>query len=410
MYKKKLVTLGNKQRNFLSLGNENLQFFGRNTIFQMKQHVSEVGSELRAVSEDIQTKAADPSVKIEELRDLKQKKSDIEERFSLLKEQLDEMETEERAKVQAQNPLSGADSNEKRMIAAKADLIRSSVLGRQVSEETRNLLAAIPANHASGGVNFLPTTMSNELVHEPFAKNQLREVANISNIKGLEIPKISFTLDDDAFITDEQTAKEISLTGDKVSFGRNKFKVKARIADTVLHGSDIDLVNYVENALRSGLAAKEKKDAFAATPTAGLEHMSFYQSGAITEVPGEDMYTAITGAVAALPEEFRENAKIMMTYADYLKILKTLSNGTTNFYSAPPEQVLGKPVEFTDAAVKPIVGDFNYFRINYDGELVYDTDKDVDKGEYLFVLTAWYDQKRSLNSAFRIAKVTTPTV
>ncbi|HDE7505254.1 TPA: phage major capsid protein, partial [Staphylococcus aureus] len=63
----------------------------------------------------------------------------------------------------------------------------------------------------------------------------------------------------------------------------------------------------------------------------------------------------------------------------------------------------GKPVVFTDAAVKPIVGDFNYFGINYDGT-TYDTDKDVKKGEYLFVLTAWYDQQRTLDSAFRIAK------
>ncbi|MRW67286.1 hypothetical protein GF573_08280 [Staphylococcus aureus] len=27
-----------------------------------------------------------------------------------------------------------------------------------------------------------------------------------------------------------------------------------------------------------------------------------------------------------------------------------------------------------------------------------------NKGEYLFVLTAWYDQQRTLDSAFRIAK------
>ncbi len=43
------------------------------------------------------------------------------------------------------------------------------------------------------------------------------------------------------------------------------------------------------------------------------------------------------------------------------------------------------------------------FGINYDGT-TYDTDKDVKKGEYLFVLTAWYDQQRTLDSAFRIAK------
>ena len=31
------------------------------------------------------------------------------------------------------------------------------------------------------------------------------------------------------------------------------------------------------------------------------------------------------------------------------------------------------------------------------------------KGEYLFVLTAWYDQQRTLDSAFRIANVKATT-
>ena len=52
----------------------------------------------------------------------------------------------------------------------------------------------------------------------------------------------------------------------------------------------------------------------------------------------------------------------------------------------------------------PVVGDFNYFGINYNG-ITFDTDKDVKHGEYLFVLTTWYDQQRILDSAFRIAKV-----
>ena len=47
-------------------------------------------------------------------------------------------------------------------------------------------------------------------------------------------------------------------------------------------------------------------------------------------------------------------------------------------FDTTAEKVFGKPVVFTDAAVKPIVGDFNYFGINYDGT-TYDTDKDVKK-------------------------------
>jgi HK97 family phage major capsid protein len=380
------------------------------TIYQMKQQLSELGAELRSVSDEIRSKAGDPAVKIEELRSLKQKQADVEERFNLLKGEIEVLEKEERAKLEVQirnsNPLFGADGDEQRMIAAKADLIRSAVLQKSMSEEARNLLGALPKPHTSGGDKFLPTTMSNQLVSEPFAKNPLRGVIRMTNVKGLEVPKIAFSLDDDAFIGDEQTAKEIAMTGDKVSFGRFKFKVKARISDTVLHGSDLDLVSFVDNALRSGLAAKEKKVAFATSPATGEEHMSFYSTqNGVKEVTGADLYKAIKAALADLHEDYRENAKIIMRYADYLSIIETLANGSTALYNAQPEQILGKPVIFSDSAVNPIVGDFSYAHFNYDSDMVYDSDKDVDKGEYLFVLTAWFDMHLLLKSAFRIAKV-----
>jgi HK97 family phage major capsid protein len=383
------------------------------TIYQMKQHLSELGAELSAVTGEIRSKAGDPAVKIEELRHLKQKQSDVEERFNLLKTETEALEKEERSKlelqIRANHPLHGKEGDEQRMIAAKADLIRSAILGKSMSEEARNLLATLPTSHSSGGDKFLPTQMMNELISEPFTTNPLRGVIRMTNVKGLEVPKIAYTLDDDAFIGDDKTAKELTLTGDKVSFGRFKFKVKARISDTVLHGSDLNLTSYVENALRSGLAAKEKKLAFVSSPATGEEHMSFYSTqNGITEVTGPDLYKAIKAAIADLHEDYRENAKIVMRFADYVEIIETLANGSTTLYNAQPEQVLGKPVIFSDSAVKPIIGDFNYAHLNYDGDLVYDSDKDVNKGEYLFVLTAWLDMHLLLKSAFRIANVSIP--
>ena len=194
------------------------------------------------------------------------------------------------------------------------------------------------------------------------------------------------------------------MTGDKVSFGRHKFKVKARISDTVLHGSDLDLVNFIENALRSGLAAKEKKVSFADTPKTGEEHMSYYGLG-LKKVEGEDLYEAITSAIADLHEDFRENARVVMRYSDYVTMLKTLANNSMTLYQVQPEQIIGKPVTFSDAAVTPIIGDFNYSHLNYDIQTIYDTDKNVESGEYLFVLTAWIDQHHLLKSAFRLAEV-----
>ncbi|MFD3261861.1 phage major capsid protein [Paenibacillus lentus] len=377
------------------------------TLYELKQNLVTVGQQLQKTESELAAKAVDPSASTDDLTALQRTKDDLKQRFDILKEQHDTMEAEQKAKMQADLKankamnISGIADPEQKLIAAKAEFFRAAVTGRPVSDEAKALIA-IPAGNPTGGDKFLPTTMTKDLVHEPFAKNQLRNAAKVTNIKGLEIPRISYVLDDDDFITDEETAKEMELKGDTVQYGRYKFKVKAKISDTVIHGSDLELVSYVENALRSGLAAKEKKDALATTPKAGLEHMTFY-NGKVKEVQGETLYKAIKAAIADLHEDYRDNAKIYMTFTDYMDIIEVLANGNATLYEAPPEKVLGKPVEFTDAAVHPIVGDFNYFGINYD-DIVYDSDKDVNSGDYLFVLTAWYDQQRSLDSAFRIAK------
>lgn len=391
------------------------------TLYEMKEKMATVGAQLKSIEEKLVEKLANPSVPMEEVKALKKEKEDLQDRFDLLKEVHDKLEKKQQAALRNQNPTFGADSDKEKLIKAKAAFIRAAILKQPVPQDALEVLAAgaplqaIPAGDGTGGENFLPTNLSNELITEPFVENPLRGVIGMSNIKGLELPKIAFELDGDGdFINDETTAHEINATGDKVSFGRNKFKVKVRISDTVLHGSDIELVSYVENALRSGLAAKEKATAFADNNLSStVNYMSFYaedisEETLIKGVEGADLFEAITNAIADLHETFRENAKVCMRFADYVTMLKTLSNNSTTLYGVPPEQIIGKPVIFSDAADVPIVGDFRYYHLNYDGQPIYDSDKNVDKGEYIWVLTAWFDQKFKLYSAFRIAKVVEP--
>lgn len=377
------------------------------TLYEMKEKIATVGAQLQAVEKELVEVLANPAVDIEEINALEKKQADLQKRFNLLQEQHDKKEEEQKAKVKKENPISVVENEEGKIIAAKAQLIRSEVKKEPIPQEALNVLRALPPPQPSGGEKLLPVTITDTLIHEPFTRNPLRGVVRMTSIRGLEVPKIGYTLDDDNFIGDDETAKEMALEGDRVAFGRNKFKVKAAISDTVLHGSDLSLVNYVENALRSGLAAKEKKVSFATAPAVGEEHMSFYSNG-IQEVEGGDMFEAITNAIADLHEDFRENAKVVMTYADYVGILKVLANSSATLYSAPPESIIGKPVVFSDAATTPIIGDFNYAHLNYDGPFVYDTDKDVNSGDYLFVLTGWIDQQILLKSAFRLAKVASP--
>ena len=403
------------------------------TLFALKEKLATVGAELEKVSAELVDKAANAAIPIEEVKELQGKKDSLQTRFDLIKEQHDKLEAEQKAKLR-KDKITAAPTGEARLIAAKAEFIRAKILGRDMSPEAKEVLAntaplrALPAD-GNTGQHLLPTTQGKEVIVEPFVRNPLRGKIGMTAIKGLELPKIAFSLDDDAFITDANTAKEIQATGDKVSFGKFKFKVKVRIADTVLHGSDIELVKYVESALQSGLAAKEKKVSFAhgsaGSPrpvVAAEKHMSLYELDAssasvIKEVEGADLYEAITNAIADLHEDFRESAQVCMRYADYVTMIKALSNSAVSLYGKQPEEVIGKPVFFSDAAAildgtevvgRPIVGDFNYLHLNYDPETVFDSDKDVDKGEYIWVLTAWFDQRKKLSSAFRIAKVVAP--
>ena len=396
-----------------------------NTLFKLKEKLSTVGAELEAVTTELMDKAGDANVPIDEVTALQTRKQNLQTRFDLIKDEHDRMDADQKTRIQAQaqkarenSGLQNANTDEARVIAAKAEFIRAKVLGHEISPEAKEILAvvtplrALPAGGGTGGEKFLPKTTSTEVIHEPFVKNPLRGKIGQTAIKGLELPKIDFELDDDGFITDAETSKEIQATGDKVEFGKFKFKVKVRISDTVLHGSDIDLVAYVEKALASGLAAKEKKVSFVANAAAvaAEKHMSFYAEDAggdtlIITVERDTMFRAIKAAIADLPEDFRENAQVCMKYIDYVDMLEALSQASVPLYGKTPEEVIGKPVFFSDAAVTPIVGDFRFYHCNYDPEMIYDSDKNVDAGEYIWVLTAWFDQKFKLYSAFRLAAV-----
>lgn len=388
----------------------NLQFFGGKTLFELKQAMATIGEQLAKTEEELSAKAMNPSASLADIQAIQQSKTDLQARFDVLKVQHDEMEKAQAVKFQAQN-LIKSDDPQASKTAAKAALIRAAIRQQPMPEDVKAVLGD-NTSPATGGEKFLPKTVSDEIITEPLVKNPLRDIVTVTNITNLEVPKLSFTLDDDDFITDTATAKELEEEGDVVTFTRKKFKVFAGLSETVLHGSDANLVAHIENALRSGLAAKEKKIMLTTSPKAGEEHMSFYSTAnAIQTATGEDTFKAIKAALASLHEDYRANASIVMSYASYLDMIETLSNGTTNFFDASPERIFGKPIVFVDSATKPIVGDFNYSQINYDLNVIYDRDKDVKTGVELFVITAYIDHRIKLKSAFRIAEVAgqTPT-
>lgn len=372
------------------------------TIFELKQDMATIGNQIQKTNDDITQKAADPKTSMDELNQLNQTKGDLQQRFEIIKNQHDQLEAEQKASLAKGNFSDSSDPKQK-VIDAKAELIRKTMAKEAVPTDVYQVLG----DDSTGGGKFLPKTVANDVISDPVVKNQLRGLSTITSIPNLEIPKVTFTLDDDDFIADKETAKELEATGDTVSFTRNKFKVFTGISETILLGTNTNLVTTVEANLQSGVAAKERKVAFATTPKTGEEHMSFYDTTVVNikKIEAADMYKAIKGAVADLHEDYRENAKIVMRYADYLEIIETLANGNATLYTAQPEQILGKPVVFSDAAVTPVIGDFSYSHFNYDINALYEQDKDVKTGINLFVVTAWFDHRIKLASAFRLAAV-----
>ena len=376
--------------------------------YQLESMRSGIAKELQEATGKLDRMYTDPETKQADREAQKSLVKDIKERLEGINLRIQEMDDEAARKLAAKGGAGGEDKGE-RLLKAKAELYRSTIQNRPMDA---TLKAGLLDDAASGGDKFLPKNVASQILAEPMAKNPLRGHSTMTSITNLEIPRIAFTLDDDAFVADGATAKEMVAKGSNVAFGRHKFKVFVDVSETVLLGTDSNLVATIENGLQSGLAKKEKKVAFAASPASGEEHMSFY--GKTEEAynikatecdAGTGLFDAILAGLADLEEDYRDNAKVVMRYADYLSILKELANGSATLYGVPPQEVLGVPAIFCDLATIPVVGDFSYSHFNYDPQMLYEQDKNVKTGMQSFVLTAWMDHQIKLASAFRLITI-----
>ena len=349
---------------------------------------------------------ADVTSTLEQRAALEATVKDLKNRVEKYENDLKELDDEAAKNFELENSIRNARNSGDEKIEAKAELIRATMKKEKVSQRVLNSLGEGSGN--GNGENLLPTTLMTELVTEPFAVNPLRGVSTMTNITNLEIPKLAFTLDDDNFLdSNSATAKEMKLSASKIKFERKDFRVYADITDAVLRGSNVNLVGYVENALRSGMAKKEKKLAFA-VGTSNPETSFYNKTGSnydITAITKESKYLAIKAALADLEDDYADKAKIVMRRSDYFDIIEALANGNASLYQAQPESVLGAPVIFCDLATIPVVGDFSYSHFNYDLDVTYESDKNIRTGITSFVLTGYLDHKIKMKSAFRLALV-----
>ena len=369
--------------------------------YLINQQLDGVRASLKEAVNKVEALYADSKSTIEDRREAENVVRDLKERAAKYENDIREMDEEANRQLQNKKNTQGMSEKDK-IVASKANVIRGMIKKESVADDLKalggsyflNALSTHPTT-GQGGAAILPKTTAAEAIVEPKKVNKLRDYVRISHESNLEIPKLTFSIADDAFIEDEATAKELKANGSTVTFGRFKSKVFCDVSETMLLGTDINLVSEVEAGLDSAIQTKEKKQLFGTNLGANEKHMSFYEKDnsnyTIPAVTGETKYLAIKKAIADLGEDFRENAHIIMTYADYLDIIEALANGNSTLFMAQPEQILGKPVIFVDAATIPIVGDLSYLQINYHPETISDSDKNVKTGMNTFALTAWYD-------------------
>lgn len=368
---------------------------------------------------------------------------DVQNNIEQLKLDIAKLDEQATAKLKEDSEMS--DVKKDNIIAMNAEVVRAALDGRPVdytkfkNEGVEGNFTIDGGTHMTRGDKLLPANMSNDLIYEPFAKNQFRELSRFTSIMNLELPKISFDVADGAGVagginnagagvpaflsTDSETAKEIKSTAALIKFERNKFKVFCAIPETVYRGEDVNLMEVVNAALQSGFAKKEKgmvldKVVYTANTNDADAPVSFYaeigtatygatgNKKAIKEVEGKTMYDAIIEAICDLEEDYAQNAVLVMRKVDYFKMIKELVNQNATLFGAKPEEVLGIPVKFIDAATQPIIGDFKYSHYNYDLSMEYDSDKEILTGLRRFVVTAYVDHRITMKSAFRLIKVT----
>ncbi len=369
------------------------------TVQELDMTMESLRGKIRTKADELLTMTGDNTVTMEAI---KAKKAELEE----MRERMTTMEAE-KAQMAANFAAKKTDGKKETMNKKEAaGVFYQSVLsGVETPKMVYEQLGAKPDTDAQGyGAKLVPETLSNEILMEPTIKNPLRERMTITNITGLKIPKLGFSVADDSFIeADGVSAKELQATGDTVDFGRYELALKATVSESLLRSTPLDVEGAVNAALMSAQAAKELKAIFATTPATGQEHMSLYASD-IKTVTGTDLLDAVLAAAGDLEDAYQANACVVMRRQDYVAFIRTLA-GSDALWGKKPEDVIGYPVIFCEKAATPVVGDFSYLHMNFEGNNYYDTDKDVDKRLRIFTLNAEYDIQIKMKAAFRLAEV-----
>lgn len=383
------------------------------TLYALMEQLGEIDNQLETERSAAMELARTPGSDMEQVRAAQQRVRDLQERRDILDAERQRLEAQAQERLRRQ---SGGENPTMSFEEAAGMFFRSVLTqdNRSLPQMAYEQLGLIPegGEDQGNGSALVPKHLSNRLLLAPKVQNPLRGRMTVTQVTGLSVPKLDFSLGDDSFLTkDGETAKELSAAGDTVDFDRHKAHLIAKVSETLLRSSPLNIEAAVTSALDSAMASKELSVMFATAPKSGEEHMSFYQTGdnAVKTITGTNLIDTIIDAFGDLEDIYQDGAAVCMRRQDYYKAIREMANGAESLFGKKPDDVIGYPVIFCDRAVTPVVGDFSYLQENFDCPPWLDSGKDVKLGIRMMTETAVYDIKRLLNAAFRLVKVTAAT-
>lgn len=378
-------------------------------LYQKKAQRVELANQAKDLSDRYQDMLADTTSTVETRKVVKDQIADINDRLDAVNGEIKREEAEIADRFNKGGKGSEVLTPQNKAIENYANMIRDVYKnGKSIGIDTFKNETSVGGTGEPSGTAFLPITVSNELISEPETPNPLRNDATYSTLVNLRIPRAEVEFGD-AFntILDGEEAKEATLKGDQITFGRFESKVRIGLTDTLLAGSNLGLVQFAQSQLENAASELELARAFAQTPATGEEHMSLYSdTNAIKKVGGATLFDAINMSLADLKDADRNVAKIYMTPTDFASIKKELANGAATLWGATPQEIFGVPVQLTSYAKTPVIGNFSKYQGNYDpqGSLIEQYRK-PETGVTYAQITLWYDAQLKRASALRLAVV-----
>ena len=318
-------------------------------------------------------------------------------------------EAAQRERVARQyNEMEGTKMDKTKLV--RGAFLRSAITREPMPAELQNALTFTKG--ANPGGPLLPVEVSTTLIEDIYGEDAFLEHVTHTQIKGLRLPKVTAAPVADAVRMPNADAGETELTDAIITFGRFPGREKILVPGTIMRGTDTDLDSYITRRLNRDHRARMKERIFAETPAGDFAHMGVYATGegnpGIVVKTGETILEAIQAAIADLPEGVRENAAVVMPYADWMTLIQTLANGAATLFGRPTKEMLGFEVvtcDYVKASKGYLVGDLSTIHINYDDPLRMETDRDINLDMDLTVIGYDYDIQVEDANCLRLAKV-----